>query len=246
EIIKLLLAVATNRGGDVAEACMRMSEAEERFEPVRFTREISTIVAAVHDVNVQEVNTGQLLFNVITIANNNELKAPGELAMLAKTLLHLDALTKKLDPEYDPQQVIRNYAEQLMTQKLQQNLNPRNFYPAMLDMNRLMLDFPHRAREIVDQTAAGKLHFGIKIAQAEEFLAGIHKVANRITVGVVIAALLISSSMMMRVPTSFTIFGYPGLAVLGYLLASAAAFYLVASTFLRDRKDQERAKVKGR
>ncbi|HEX7155487.1 MAG TPA: AarF/UbiB family protein [Thermoanaerobaculia bacterium] len=246
EIIKLMLAIATNRGGDVAEACMRMSEAEENFEPVRFTREISTIVAAVHDINVQDVNTGQLLFNVIAIANNNELKAPPELAMLAKTLLHLDAITKKLDPEYDPQAVIRSYAEQLMTQKLQQNMNPRNFYPAMLDMNRLLLDFPHRAREIVDQTAAGKLHFGIKIAQAEEFLAGIHKVANRITVGVVIAALLVSSSMMMRVPTSFTIFGYPGLAVLGYLMASAAAFYLVASTFMRDRKDQERAKVKGR
>ena len=52
--------------------------------------------------------------------------------------------------------------------------------------------------------------------------------------------------MMMRVPTSFTIFGYPGLAVLGYLLASASGFYLVLSTILRDRKDQENAKLKGR
>ena len=46
--------------------------------------------------------------------------------------------------------------------------------------------------------------------------------------------------------SSFTIFGYPGLAVLGYLLASAAGFYLILSTFLSDRKDQEKAKLKGR
>ena len=64
-----------------------------------------------------------------------------------------------------------------------------------------MLDLPHRAREIIDLTAAGRLSFGMKLMQAEEFLAGIHKIANRITVGVVIAALLIASSMMMRVPT---------------------------------------------
>jgi ubiquinone biosynthesis protein len=246
EVIKLLLAISNNRGNEVAEACVRMCEAQERFEPVKFTREISMIVAAVHDVTASEINTGQLLFNVINIANNNELKAPPELTMLAKTLLHLDAITKKLDPDYDPQGVIRDYAEQLMSQKLAQKFHPRNFYPALLDLNQFVLDLPHRAREIVDLTAAGRLSFGIKLTQAEEFLAGMHKIANRITVGVVIAALLVSSSMMMRVPTTFTIFGYPGLAVLGYVLASAAAFYLILSTMLRDRKDQEKAKFKGR
>jgi ubiquinone biosynthesis protein len=246
EVIKLLLALSTNRGGEVAEACVRMSQVQERFDDAKFTREISTLVAAVHDVSARDINTGQLLFTVINVANNNELRAPAELTMLAKTLLHLDAITRKLDPEYDPQRVIRDYAEQLISQKLAQKFNPRNFYPALLDLNQLALDLPHRAREIVDLTAAGKLGFGIKIAQAEEFLAGMHKIANRITVGVVIAALLVSSSMMMRVPTNFTIFGYPGLAVLGYLLACGAAFYLIFSTFARDRRDQENAKLKAK
>ncbi|MDQ3283388.1 MAG: AarF/UbiB family protein [Acidobacteriota bacterium] len=246
EVIKLLLAISSNRGGEVADACVRMCEAQERFEPVKFTREISTLVAAVHDASAKDINTGQLLFTVIGIANNNELRAPAELTMLAKTLLHLDAITKRLDPDYDPQRVIRDYAEQLFSQKLAQKFNPRNFYPALLDLNQLVLDLPHRTREIIDLTAAGRLSFGIKLTQAEEFLAGIHKIANRITIGVVIAALLISSSMMMRVPTRFSIFGYPGLAVLGYLLASAAAFYLIIATIVQDRRDQEKAKFKGK
>jgi ubiquinone biosynthesis protein len=246
EVIKLLLAISSNRGGEVAEACMRMSEAQERFDSAKFTREISTLVAAVHDASAKDINTGQLIFTVIGIANGNDLRAPAELTMLAKTLLHLDAITKKLDPDYEPQQVIRDYAEQLMSQKLAQKFNPRNFYPALLDLNQLILDLPHRTREILDTTAAGRLTFGIKLSQAEEFLAGMHKIANRITIGVVIAALLVSSSMMMRVPSRFTLFGYPGLAVLGYLLASVAAFYLIVSTFVKDRRDQENAKFKGK
>jgi ubiquinone biosynthesis protein len=246
EVIKLLLAISSNRGAEVADTTVRMCEVQERFDSTKFTREISTLVAAVHDASAKDVNTGQLIFTVIGIANSNDLKAPAELTMLAKTLLHLDAITKTLDPDYDPQQVIRDYAEQLFSQKLAQKFNPRNFYPALLDLNQLALDLPHRVREIVDATAGGKLSFGIKLSQAEEFLAGIHKVANRITVGVVIAALLISSSMMMRVPTRFTIFGYPGLAVLGYLMASAAAFYLIVSTIVQDRRDQEKAKFKGK
>ena len=246
EVIKLLLAISSNRGVEAADVCIRMSERQEKFDETKFTREISAIVAAVHDVTARDVNTGQLIFNVIAIANSNDLKVPAELAMLAKTMLHLDAITKKLDRDYDPQRVIRDYAEQLMTQKLAQKFNPRNFYPALLDLNQLVLDLPHRMRDILEQTAAGRMTFSMKLAQAEEFLAGIQKVANRISVGTIVAALLISSSLLMRVQTRFTILGYPGLAMLGYIAAAAIAFYLVISILMNDRKDRERAKMKGR
>ena len=86
----------------------------------------------------------------------------------------------------------------------------------------------------------------MKLAQAEEFLAGIQKVANRISVGAIVAALLISSSLLMRVATPFKILGYPGLAMLGYMAAAAIAFYLVISILMNDRRDRERAKMKGR
>ena len=166
--------------------------------------------------------------------------------MLAKTLLHLDAITKRLDADFDPQRVISEYAEQLVTQKLQQKFNPRNFYPALLDLNQLVLDLPRRTREIIDLTASGHLTFGIKLTQAEELLGGIHKIANRITVGVVIAALLIASSLMMRVPARYQLLGYPAIAIFGYLLAAIAGVYLIVSILLKDRKDKERAKMKGK
>jgi ubiquinone biosynthesis protein len=244
EIIKLLLAVSSNRGAEVADACVRVSEVQDGFDAVRFVHEISTLVASFHDLDVRHINVGQLIFNVITLASNNELKAPAELAMLAKTLLHLDGITRRLDPDYNPNTVIRDYAERLMVQKLAQKFAPRNFYPALLDLNQLMLDLPHRAREIIDQTAAGKLSLSLKLTQAEQFLAGIHKIANRITVGVIIAALLIASSLMMRVPAHTQLFGYPALAVSGYLLAAIAGVYLIVSTLIRDRKDEEKAKVR--
>lgn len=246
EIIKLLLAIASNRGAEVADACVRLSQVMEKFDAMKFVHEISVIVANFHDVDVSRINVGQLLFNLISVANGNDLKVPAELAMLAKTLLHLDGVTKRLDPDYDPQTVTREYAEKLMTQKLAQKFEPRNFYPALLDLNQLMLDLPHRMREIVDIIPAGKLTFAVKLLQAEEFLAGIHKIANRITVGVVIAALLVASSLMMRVPTGSRIGGYPTIAIVGYLIAAVAAVYLIISTLIQDKKDREKAGQKGR
>lgn len=246
EIIKMLLAISANRGDEVADACARLSEAGEAFDATKFVHEISVIVANFHDVDVRQINTGQLIFNVIAVANNNDLRVPAEMAMLAKTLLNLDSITMRLDDEFDPQAVIRRYAERLIGQKLQQKFNPRNFYPALLDLNQLILDLPHRTREILDLTTAGRLTFGIKLTQAEVFLAGIHKIANRITVGVVIAALLLSSSLIMRIPARTLLFGYPVFAMVGYMIAAVAAVYLIVSTLLRDHRDEERAKMKGK
>jgi ubiquinone biosynthesis protein len=246
EIIKLLLAISANRGEEVADACVRMSEALEEFDPARFAHQIETIVANFHDVDVRQVNAGQLIFNVIAVANNNDLRVPAEIAMLAKTLLNLDGITKRLDPRFDPQAVIRAYAERLITQKLQQKFNPRNFYPALLDLNQLVLDLPHRIREILDLTAAGRLAFGVKLTQAEIFMAGVHKLANRLTVGLVIGALLLSSSLIMRNPLGPRLFGYPAFAMIGYLIAGLAAVYLIVSTLIRDHRDEERAKLKGK
>ncbi|HEV2719382.1 MAG TPA: AarF/UbiB family protein [Thermoanaerobaculia bacterium] len=245
EIIKLLLAISSNRGHEVADACVRMSEVQEQFDVSRFINDISMIVANFHDADVRHLNAGQLIFHLIAIANNDGLKAPAELAMLGKTLLHLDGITKKLDHDFDPQVVIRGYAEELIAQKLVQKFNPRNFYPALLDLNQLVLDLPHRTREILDQTAAGRLTLAIKLTQAEVFLAGIHKIANRITVGAVAAALLISSTMLMRVPSRFSLLGYPGLAVIGYFISLVVALYLVISILMRDRQDEKKAKAKG-
>jgi len=225
---------------------VRVSEVQERYDAARSEREISAVVAAFHDVDVRMVNVGQLIFHVIGIANNNELKVPAELAMLAKTLLHLDGVTRRLDPDYDPHTVIREYAEKLMVEKLAEKFAPRNFYPALLELNHLIHDLPHQAREIIDLTAAGRLSFGLNLTQAEQFLAGMHKIANRITVGVIIAALLIASSMIMRIPTGTHLLGYPALAVIGYLLATAAGLYLILTTFIRDGKDEERAKLKAK
>ncbi|HXI11567.1 MAG TPA: AarF/UbiB family protein [Thermoanaerobaculia bacterium] len=246
DIIKLLLAVTTNRGAEVAETLRNMGTVQEGFDQDRFVREISTFVTQYHDADLKQINTGQMIFSVISVANSNEIQVPSELAMFAKTMLHLDSITRKLDPDFDAQKVIRDYAEDLVGKKIRQKFHPRNFYTALLDLNQLAIDLPRRARDVVEQTATGKLTLAIKLTQAEELLSGMQKIANRITVGLVLAALIVGSSLMMRVPTRIQLFGYPVLAMIGYLTASAIGLYLVISVLQQDRRDRHKARAKAK
>lgn len=246
EVIRLLLGISTNRGQEVAETCIRLGTVQEGFDHDKFVNDISTFVTRYHDADLKQVNTGQMIFSVIAIANMNELQVPGELAMLAKTLLLLDAITRKLDPRFDAQKVIREYSENLISKKVAQKFHPRNFYTPLLDLNQLVIDLPRRTRDLLDQAVTGRLTFTMKLSQADDLLAGMQKIANRITIGLVIAALIVGSSLMMRVPSRVQLFGYPILAILGYVVASAIGLYVVISTLMKDRRDRDRAKAKSK
>ena len=68
-------------------------------------------------------------------------------------------------------------------------------------------------------------------------MVGFQKVANRITVGLIIAALIVGAAMMMRVETTFRIWGYPGLAILLFLAAAGGGVILLINILFYDKSD---------
>jgi predicted unusual protein kinase regulating ubiquinone biosynthesis (AarF/ABC1/UbiB family) len=243
-IVKLLLAMTENRGREAAEVCLELGTTGEKFVRETFVRDVSDVITHFWDADYRQVNTGQLMFQLITIANNNDVRLPGEMAILAKTLLHLDSVARTLDPNFDPPSAIRDYAEQLIGYKVAQKFHPRNLYAPLLEMNELLIELPRRSREILHQAATGRSTLNIKLSQADDLLNGIHKVANRITAGIVVAALLISASLMMRVPSSVMLFGYPAISVVGYIIAVLVALATIASSLVNDHRDRVKTRRK--
>jgi Co/Zn/Cd efflux system component len=72
-------------------------------------------------------------------------------------------------------------------------------------------------------------------------LDGLQKIANRITLGLILAALIIGAALMMRVETAFKILGYPGLPAIFFLLAAVAGLILAGSILLTDEKPKKKA-----
>ena len=81
----------------------------------------------------------------------------------------------------------------------------------------------------------------VKPAETQFLLEGFQKVANRITTGLILAALIIGAALLMRVETPFTIFGYPGLAMLCFIAAGGGGFWLVLNILWQDHKTRTRA-----
>jgi ABC-type polysaccharide/polyol phosphate export permease len=95
---------------------------------------------------------------------------------------------------------------------------------------------PVRLNRLLDTVTSPDLEMKVRVVDAKVVVEGFQKIANRITAGIILASLILGAALLMRVQTSFQIFGYPGLAILCFLAATGGGLWLLFSIFFQDEK----------
>lgn len=247
-LLKILLAISEGNGDAAAEIAIRMSEKLEEFAAPEFRRHIGQMVALHRDQGLEQLNVGRSLLEVSGIAQENGLVIPSELVLLGKTMLQLDEVGRILDPAFDPNASIRRNVAALMVHRMRKDLTQGSVYSTLLEMKDFTAGLPFRLNRLMDTVANSELEVKVKATDAKMAMDGMQKIANRITMGVVLAGLIVGASLLMRVTTPFHLFGFPGLAILCFLAATAGSFSLVISIFVSDyrsRKTYSRGKAAG-
>ncbi|PYI92612.1 MAG: ABC transporter [Verrucomicrobia bacterium] len=235
QLLQLLLAISEGRGDDAADIAIKIGERKEDFTEKEFKRRIGEIVAKQQGATVEQMQVGRLVLEVTQASAENSIRVPPELTMLGKTLLNLDQVGRTIEPTFDPNASIRRNAAQIMQQRLMKSLSPGNLFSGVLELKDLVQRLPSRLNKIIDVIANNEMKVSVDAIDEKTLVVGFQKVANRITVGLIIAALIVGAAMLMRVETSFRIWGYPGLAILLFLAAAAAGVILLINILFYDK-----------
>ena len=239
-LLKLLLSVSEGKGEDAAETVIRMSEKMEVFDAPEFRRKISHMVALARNQDLETINVGRTLLDVSSHARDNGLFVPSELTLLGKTLLQLDEVGRILDPTFDPNASIRRNVSDLMSRRMKKDITQGSVFSSLLELKDFTTQLPGRLNRIMDAVTNSEVEVKVKAVDAKLMLDGMQKIANRITTGLVLAALIMGAALMMRIETSFRLLGYPGIAILCFLAAAAGGFWLLITIFMHDQRTKEK------
>jgi len=240
-LLKILLAISEGKGDEAAEVAMQASRTTEEFDAEEFRRRIGQLVALRQDQNLPQLNVGRTLLQVSRIAAETGLFVPSELTLLGKTLLQLDEVGRILDPDFNSSASVRRNATQSMSQRMRKDMTQGSILSSMLEMKDFLTGLPTRVNKILDALSNAELEVNVRAPDAKLMMEGLQKIANRITTGIVLAALIIGASLLMRIETTFRIFGYPGFAMLLFLAAAGGGLWLVIRIFEQDRRNEKRA-----
>ncbi len=235
DLLQLLMAISEGHGEDAANIAIKIGEQKDDFDSKEFTRRIAEIVAQQKTATVEQMQVGRLVLEVTQTAAESGIRVPPELTMLGKTLLNLDQVGRALEPEFDPNASIRRNAAQIMQQRLVKSLSPGNLFSGVLELKDLIQRLPARLNKIIDAISNNELKVSVDAIDEQTLVEGFQKVANRITVGLILAALIVGAALLMRVDTSFRIWGYPGLAIIFFLAAAGGGIALLINILFYDR-----------
>lgn len=234
-LLKLLLAISEGQSEKAADAAIQMGEPRESFDELQFRRRIGEVVAQQQEATIAGMQIGRVVMQVKQIAADCHIRVPAEMTMLGKTLLNLDLVGRTLSPQFDPNQSIRRNAAELLHQRTLKGLSSGSIFSALLETKELVEKLPHRLNQFFELVATNKLRVKVDALDEDMLMAGLQKVANRIALGLILASLILGASMLMRIDTTFRIFGYPGFAILFFLLASAGGVALAIQIIRSDR-----------
>jgi ubiquinone biosynthesis protein len=233
-LMQLLLAVSEGRGEDAAEHAVRMGEATDWFDAAEFRRQITSFVTRTRDARLDEIQGGRVLLTVTRVAGQCGIRVPPELTMLGKTLLNLDLVGRTLDPHFDPNAALRRYSGELLRKRVTEAFSPTHLIGSVIEVKDFIERLPGRINQILDRVAHNDLKVTVDAIDETSLILAFEKIANRITMGLVLAALIVGAALLMRVDTTFRLFGYPGLAMLCFLGAAGGGVALVLTILKND------------
>ncbi|HEV2696234.1 MAG TPA: AarF/UbiB family protein [Verrucomicrobiae bacterium] len=241
-LLRLLLAISEGNGDEVIKIILRISETSDDFNQEEFSKKAADLVSEQQDQTLNHHDVGKALMEVSRTAAQTGLYVPTELTLLGKTLLQLEEVGKILSPDFNPNASVRRNVAEIMATRIKKSASPGHMFGAFLEMKDFIGNLPGRVNKILDAVGNSDLEVNVRTPDAHHLLNGFEKIANRVTTGIILAALIVGAALMMRVNSTFQIMGYPGIAMVCFLIATGGSAWLVIGILWKDYKDKNKRK----
>lgn len=242
KLLQLVMAISEGNGNEASTIALKLADERDGADEPQFRRRVSEMVAENRDSKLGQIQVGKVVLAITQVSGDCGFRVPSEMTMLGKTLLNLDEVGRTLDADFDPDATIRRQSAELTQRRMRQSFSAGNLFGTLIETKDFVERLPGRVNKILDHIASNQIAVKVDAIDEELLLQGFQKVANRITTGLVLAAMIVGAAMLMRIETSWRVLGYPGLAMLFSLAAAGGGLWLVVQILVTDSQTKKKAR----
>ncbi len=233
KVVRLLLAITDGDGDEASRVLASMGHPLSDYDAAAFREDVSYVVSEAVESG-SDLKAGAVLVELSRLSGMHGLMPPAEMSLIGKALLNLDQTTLHLDPDFSPADALRDNVGDMLTSGL--SISPAGLMAAAIEAKEFTALLPKRANRILDTLAEGEFHLRVNAIDEERLHTVLQRVANRITLGMVIAATIMGSALMMRVPGGARVLGLPAVALFFFTFAVLAGVAMTTWIVTTDRR----------
>lgn len=202
-------------------------------------REIQTFVDKYHGVPLKQLSLGAMLSDLMTILRKYRITLPPDLALLVKAFITLEGMGRELNPDFEMAAEAMPILEQSVRARYAPAALIKRGWHSIGEMLAMISGLPHDLSKLLRTARRGRLEIHIDVTHLKHVGNQLDGAANRMVVGIVVASLIIGSSIVMTVPGGPTLLGLPTFGLLGFLGAGTGGIWLLLSVLKSNRADRE-------
>jgi ubiquinone biosynthesis protein len=235
QLIDLIQTIVERDSRKLVDCLQDMSSNTEEVDRSALERDLLDILDEFHSVPLKRLNLGNILLDIASLLRTHRLRLPSDLVVMMKALVTAEGTARGIYPELNVVAEAEGHVRRLATQRHNPRVAWKELRTTLDRFKSLASGFPNRVTRIMDKMDRGELHIRFEHENLGPLRRTLDNSSNRLTLGIIIGAMIIGSSMIITTGVGPLLFGFPMLGVLGYSVSAVLGLWLVFN-ILRSRK----------
>lgn len=235
ELIDLIRAIVEKDSGLLMENLLRITIKERDVDDRALERELAENLDLFFSGPIKDLNIGHLLLVIVDMLREYRLRLPPDLVIMIKALVTAEGTARQIYPELNVVSEAEVYVTKIASKRYKAEILWHSVKRALIKLISFQKDIPARFFRLADKIERDELGIRFRHENLESLNHTLENISNRLAFSVIIAALIIGSSMIITTGVGPFIFGYPALGMIGYLVSSILGLWLII-IIIRTRK----------
>ncbi|MGJ7922396.1 ABC1 kinase family protein [Neobacillus sp. LXY-4] len=234
-LASLVIALMRQQTDDVIKAITHMGIVPEDINLPELRGDVEKLNEKYYDVALSQVSLGQVVNDLFLVAYRHGIRIPSDLTLLGKTLLTMEGIVVKLDPEISILKVAEPFGKRLLMERYYPKKVAGNLWHQLVNLGEFLAELPRSMKELNHLFKNGKMRQEISFPEIDLILSKFDKISNRITfsisllafsiimAGLIIGSALVGQSSMLMLKIPIIEIGF-GIATFMFLLLLFSIF----------------------
>ena len=223
----LLHAIVNRDMDEMVSLLLFAGDISDNLDIQALKRDLSSFIDGYYELPLKEIEVGRMLMDFIGIITLYSIRIQPDLMLLVKSLILVESMGRSLNPSFDMVEHLRPFIEKALRQKYSPRSISRDINKMMLSYLSLARNLPRDLKGFINRINRNKFKIDLEHRGLDKFTAEFDRSINRLSISLILAAMIIGSSIIMHTDKGLQLLGFPVLALTGYIVAGLIGLWLV-------------------
>jgi ubiquinone biosynthesis protein len=233
QINNLMIGMINRNAGLIVRSFLNLTDPPKKLNREELVGDVEQYMRRYIDLPLEEVDFSKSLQDLINIIVEHKISLPMNMTLMSKALMIIADVAEQLDPDFVTVEQLEHFMPKLLLHKFHPKKLARKLYMAGSDYIDLFQNLPGDIRGILQSIREKKIEIDIGVSGLDPLRETLDRIGFRLVYGLVLASLLISSSLIVLADVGPTWNDISVFGLVGFLLGGVMGFIFLLLGFVR-------------